>query len=1330
GIINIDENSIIEFIEEYQNTVSLTSSEICVLGEMLRIALLYRISVLCEEAEKMHCEREEAGKIFKRFNEYISDIKDGENDRKRAIDVWLSSTEELTPVLAETVLRLAAKEKGDTGEFRRILEMKLAGRHTTIDKMLAAERSLRTSMGVSCGNAVQSLNRLGSFDWDTVSSRLSTVERILENDPCGIYPQMDRDSRSYYVRCAEHIAREIDVSQEAVVLAAVKESEKHFSGNVKEKKAHVGYYLCGDGIRVLYKGLKHKFKVNMPKRPRGAAAAAAFMAGTATLAAAAVFIAGVLIIRDIAVRWDSVYMHLITGVLTVIPCIVVFMNMAVSIVQWIFAKMYKPLVLPSMDFSTGIPDGYKTFFVMPVLMKNSERVKEIMREIEIISLANRDKNIYFAVVADSAECDSEHAVWDEDVSRTGMEEAARLNRKYGTVREDGTVQDRFFFFYRPRKWHKCENKWIGRERKRGALIDFNMLVTGREDHNLLGMTKNVPQVKFVITVDADTRIPNDTIRKMAAIMAHPINQPEIDTSGGCPCVVSGYGILQPAVMTEPLREKRTAFAEIYTGEVGVDAYFARNSDFYFDACLEGIYTGKGMYDPAVFNEIAENTFRDETVLSHDLLEGSYMRTAFTSNITIYDGFPGNYGAYIKRQHRWIRGDWQLLPYKKRHFVNRVGRKVENPLNFISLYKITNNLQRSLAKPAALILFAAGMWFMPELFLLWHAIMFAYVFLPFFMAPSMKCLKKCAAELCFLPHEAYISADACVRTLWRINVSHKHLLQWVTAADAEKISGKTAASYFKMMWPCVLSGLLIPGLYGVLWLFAPYTAWYLSKARKEEKNDCKHRREIMAYTRRMWGFYEEYAADNSFLPPDNVQFAPEHKVAERTSPTNIGFYILCTATAARLGFITLCDAVFYITNTVNTIDRLEKWNGHLFNWYGTQKLDVLNPAFVSTVDSGNLAVCMICAAGLLAEERELYGNSPDDIIHRRFNGIRSLADIIAETGSAGDVKGLHIPDEIDRGNLQEWKAVLSECIDFCKESNAHKAQSKNEADIWIKRLEVTAETFLEEADKKNADCGQFNHGCVLCDTKQIEKRLNDFAYGMDFSVLYDMKKGCFSTGYIMRDNRMANSFYDVAVSEARLSVYFAVAKGDVPPEAFFRPARRFLKNGRGVLRSWSGTAFEYLLPELFFRAYPGLLWDKTIDMMIESQTKYGEEKGVPWGISESGYNMRDVNLNYKYKAHGVPELGMHREKNNELVIAPYASIMAIEHAPCLVIENMKKLKEVNAFGRYGFYEAVDFTDDRKGVVSSYMAHHIGMAFAGCVNYLEDGVIGNVFSNVPE
>ena len=296
-------------------------------------------------------------------------------------------------------------------------------------------------------------------------------------------------------------------------------------------------------------------------------------------------------------------------------------------------------------------------------MKNSERVKEIMQEIEVIYLANREKNIYFAVVADAAESDTKSADWDSDVYNTGLKEAERLNELYGYP-----DNRKFFFLYRPRVFHNCENKWLGKERKRGALIDFNKLVVGDSDHNLLGMTENVPHTKFVFTVDADTRIPNNAIRKMAAICAHPLNTPVVEYSGGCAFVKRGYGILQPAVMTEPVRERRTTFAEIYTGDVGIDSYFARNSDFYFDVCSEGIYTGKGMYDPEVFNEISKDTFRDETVLSHDLLEGSYMRTAFTSNIMIFDGFPGNYSAYIKRQHRWIRGDWQLLPYKKESFI--------------------------------------------------------------------------------------------------------------------------------------------------------------------------------------------------------------------------------------------------------------------------------------------------------------------------------------------------------------------------------------------------------------------------------------------------------------------------------------------------------------------------------------------------------------------------------------------------------------------------------------------------------------------------------------
>ena len=1320
---HVDEAAVKEFIEEYQNTAALTSAEIGNLGEMLRVALLVKVAGVCAEINRINQQRRESEKIFERLNKYLDegDITPGE--RKRAVDIWISSTEELTPILAETVLRLAASSKGDTTEYREIFELKLAGRNTSVDKMLTAERNMRTSLGVTMGNAVRSLSRLSTFDWDTISSELCTVERILDTDPCGVFPLMDRDSRSYYIHCTETIARRANVSAGAVAVAAVERAEEFYNEDKDDVRGHVGYFLCDDGVKLLDGKIHKGFRMKLPKRPRGVAASAAFMACAAVSASVLTFITAVIISREMAVLWSNPFIHLIFGLLTVVPSFLIYMNISVSVIQTIFAKFYKPVVLPAMNFDSGMQDGCSVFFVMPVLMKNPDRVREIMREIEIIYLANRDENIYFAVVADAAESDSEHAEWDSEVYSTGLEEAERLNELYGY-----SENRKFFFFYRPRVFHNCEGKWLGRERKRGALIDFNKLVTGEEDHNLLGMTDGVPKVKFVMTVDADTRIPNNSIRKMAAISAHPLNRPQVEYSGGCAFVKRGYGILQPAIMTEPLREGRSPFAETYTGDVGIDAYFARNSDFYFDVCLEGIYTGKGMYDPQVFNEISNDTFRDETVLSHDLLEGSYMRTAFTSNIMIFDGFPGNYSAYIKRQHRWIRGDWQLLPYKKNTFINRLGRKVKNPLNFISLYKITNNLQRSLAAPCIILIFAVGMIFMPQLAVLWHAVLLGYAYYQWLLYPTVKTFKRCSLALCSLPHEAYMSLDAIVRTLWRINVSHKHLLSWVTAADAERGAVKSVAGYYKFMWPCILIGLITVSPVSLLWFASPLIICKSGEPpikRKKKKMSDKDE-EILALCRRMWAFYEEYAPENSFLPPDNVQFKPEKKIAGRTSPTNIGFFILCTAQAARLGFISLSDAVWLIERTMSTVDRMEKINGHLLNWYNTKNLEVLNPPFVSVVDSGNMAVCMVTAAEMLSEEYKRTAENPADVIKSRYNGIKSLIYIIREDRLSDDGETIGLPDDFDGRNLEEWQTVLETCINFCD----RKEKGAEDKNLFIKRLRSTCECYLHELKKSlKVPTGETPSGCLNCDTKPIESKLNKVAFGMDFTFLFDSKKGCFSTGFAVRDNRLCDSYYDIAVSEARLSIYFAIAKGDVPADAFYRPARRFLDKGKGILRSWSGTAFEYLLPELFFRAYPGLLWDKTIKLMIDAQREYGEINGVPWGISESGYNQRDINLNYKYKAFGVPKLAMHRECCDGLVIAPYASIMAIEFAPEAVKENLKLLKEKGAFGEFGYCESVDFTKGRNGVVSSYMAHHIGMAFTGCTNYLESDFVGKAFSGVP-
>jgi len=1305
----VDENAVLDFLVSYQKAAPLSTHELSELDFMLKFSLLGKISFICLLLDRASVEKKEAEKLF--VNCWENKDKECKTSSKM-LEIWLASKSNLTPGFAEAFLKFAAEKSEDTDNFRRIIEKKLAGRGITLDQLIAENYSQKVSLGVSIGNSVTSLKNIASFEWTTLLDKICRIEQILLKDPAGIYPLMTRNSRSEYIRIIEDLAREIDVSGEAVALSAIELSCSH---DQKDAESHVGYYILGKNITKLRKSMTRRtLKISEIAPLRGNGVFLTYLSLVAILTVMIAFVPVEYIFMISTHMFEYMWQNLAVAIIFLTLISFLSFEIAVKLTSNLFATIYPPAQIPSMDYNKGLPEDCSVMIIIPTLITDKNRVKELCSQLEVAWLSNPDENIYFALVGDLKDSLEMKNKDDNELLKYALECTEQLNKTY--------QNKRFYFFCREREYSKSEKKWMGWERKRGAL-EFNRLITMKNTHHFTttSCTKSeLPKIKYILTLDADTILPPGTVCKMAGIMAHPLNKPVVVNG----IVESGYGMLQPAVLPAMSKRKSTKFVKIFCNDPGIDSYSGKLSELYFDIAEEGIFTGKGMYDPLVFNAILDNYFVDEEILSHDLLEGSYLRTAYVSEIRIYDNYPGNYEGYMKRLHRWTRGDWQLIPHLSGKIKTREAKQITNPLSFLSQWKISDNLRRSMLPAITLLTFILGMWLMPSIWIFWYSTLFIISFLQLIMEWTYEAFIKSLIELVFLPFRAFYLCDAAFRALWRLKISHKKLLSWVTAADSEKIAKGSLLSYVKLMWPSFIFAILVPGVTTLLWFAAPILAWYLGRKIPEittiEKITDDQKNILRVTQRKIWAFYEDFAtqADN-WLPPDNVQFEPVYMVAHRTSPTNIGFLIISAIAARDLGYITLSQLLERLKNIMETIDKMEKWKGHLFNWYDTISLNTLHPRFVSTVDSGNMVACLLTTSQALREYKtptkdfKIQAQGLLDLIH-----VLNLEDSVIEKASTIFIVEFITTKENDKSKWFELLALYRQYEEIVAGENS-------DATFWRHKLKTTLDSFEEEAASYTGEENEMLNYKI----DALIERMSKSAMNMDFKCLFSAKRGLFYTGFDVDEARTANSFYDMIVSEARLTSYLAIAKGDVQAEHWFKMGRRYGSDGKGILLSWGGTGFEYLMPELFMWTYPDSLWDETLKMAVEGQINYAKMLNIPWGISESGFNSFDVNMSYKYKAFGVPGLGLKRGLDEDRVIAPYASLMAAEKAPLAIFPNLEIFKKMGAVGRYGFYEAIDYTKGRNGIVQSFMAHHQGMAFIALTNFIISDVFKERFHKIP-
>lgn len=1223
---NIDEDLLIDFIKSYQSNQILSISEVWALSLMIRIALVENIRIICNTIYNTQLQ----------WNKAEQDINLKGDELLHAIDENLEIRCRLNTSYIEHILARIRRAGIESGETYDYLEKRLDEYNTTIKDVVQYEHKEHAVRKISLGNSITSLHSVPTLDWNGIFESISIVEEKLSKDPAGIYSSMDFESRDYYRKTIEDISKASGVSETKIANAAIglcrvaKTSHKSF------KTTHVGYYLIDEGRWELFSQLKIKGGELRLK------SLSSYIASIASFTSLFIILLNYILGRT----WNNLQI-LIFCFLLLIPASEVGINLA----NYIFMKLYKPTVLPRIEYHEGVPEEASTMVIIPALLSDKSTAQDLIEKMEVYYLANKDKNISFGLIGDFKDCETETNPDDEDIINTAMTGVLNLNNKYEEERT------KFYYFHRKREFNSEQNKWMGWERKRGAIINFNNLIMGKESYYFVYKSsdpQSLNNIKYIITIDSDTNLIIDSARKLIGTIAHPLNKAVYDPKLGI--VTEGYGIIQPRIGIDIEDSNKTFFSEIFAGDGGVDPYATAVSDIYQDVFGEGIFTGKGIYDVELFNELTEKRIENNTVLSHDLLEGSFLRTGLAGDIELIDGFPGKYISYAIRQHRWVRGDWQLIRWI-------FGK---NPLTSLSKWKMLDNLRRSILQPSLYILLLFGTMLLPAepssliyitifIFLFPHILTIFSLLLARRISNSqyIELLKKSGYKLltllAFLPYNGYLMADAVIRTLYRVFCSHKNLLEWVTAADAEKkYKADLKYCFWKMRFSIALSLLFIINIviieapYDIvvafitaLWLFSPYIAFRISDDAKREKPvlSSEDMDTINSIGRKTWSYYEDLVCEEfNFLPPDNYQEYPPKGAALRTSPTNIGLYMVSTLAAADLGYITRGQMIDRLKNTIDTVENLENWKGHLYNWYDVKTLEVLRPQYVSTVDSGNFVTYML-----------LLGQGLKELLNKN-----------------------HEKDTLE----------------------------------------------------------------------DMTKRIDRIIEKTEFIHLYNKKKNLFSIGYDVEKERLTNSYYDLLASEARTTGFLSIARGEVPLKHWSKLGRALTRVGNTrALVSWTGTMFEYFMPSLIMKNYKRTILDETYRGVIKAQKSYGHKNLIPWGTSESGYYAFDLDLNYQYKAFGVPDLGLKRGLVKDVVISPYSTFMAINFDPQGVAQNIKKLMELGMEGKYGLYEAVDFTIRRMTmgtnyqIIKSYMAHHQGMNLLAIDNYFCDDIMIKRFHSHP-
>jgi cellobiose phosphorylase len=1424
----VDPESLCRFVDAYQEVATLKLGELWAIPIMLRLALIENLRRVAARVAENRIERDLANSWADQMMEIADKNPSG------LILLVADMARSNPPITSGFVAELARRLQGQSATLTLALTWithRLAESGQTIEQQIQTEIQHQAAEQVSIANSIGSLRFLGTMDWQEFVETMSAVEQTLRLDPADIYGEMDFATRDQYRHVIEKLAKRSQYSEPEIAVMALQLASARRDGP-DPRHAHIGYYLVGRGVLAL----EQQAGVRLPplasiQRTTRASPLTSYLGA---IAAITVIVSGLLVERA-GNQGVQGWQLAVLAVLAVLCS----SQLALALVNWAATLLTRPNPLPRMDYKHGIPSDARALVVVPTLLYSKDNVAELCEQLEVRFLANRDSNLRFCLLTDFADAGEEVLPGDAALLQQAQDGISRLNDLY-TPGADATPHGAaptagpqgnapagpFLLLHRPRLWNASENAWMGRERKRGKLEDLNRFLRGgaRERFSLVvGDTSDLETFKYVITLDTDTQLPRDAARQFVATMQHPLNRPVIDARRNR--VTEGYGILQPRVAVSLPSEQASRYEKLCGAEPGIDPYTRTVSDVYQDVFYEGSFIGKGIYDVDVFERVLGARLPDNRILSHDLLEGCYLRAGLLSDAQLYEQYPARYSDDISRRQRWIRGDWQLLSWLVGKVPLRGGQRERNPLSALSRWKLFDNLRRSLVAPVLTLSLLLAWSALPDPWF-WTLAVLAVIFVPPLASTLYDLVHKprdtlwtqhvnatarrsgmqfshALLTLVFLPYESYFGLDAIARTMWRVLVSKRRMLQW--RASALSRNGNELADYCRTMWAspalALVAGAALaawrPHAFAAAlvflagWLAAPVVAWWISQPLRRERAELSPEQNTFLHmvARKTWAYFDTFVGpEDNWLPPDNMQEHPVQVIAHRTSPTNIGMALLANLSAHDFGYICGAQLVARTAGTMEAMAKLERHQGHFYNWYDTLTMKPLYPIYISTVDSGNLA------GHLLTLQQGLLQLADHPIVSPRIvDGIDTSILVLMEAVAQTPGGGADVPDELVQlqqeiapmrpmypFNLFELHAWLQRVATI---SAAYQPADAT-AQMWAAALAVQCKAALDdllllapwltagevfdanllrvptlrelaampqgamaqsdlapdERERQQLLAGLVAQGAAQARLRmeqlaELARQAQEYAQ-VEYGFLFNPTTNLLAIGYNVTERRLDASYYDLLASEVRLASFVAIAQGQLPQEHWFALGRQLcMLGGKPVLLSWSGSMFEYLMPLLVMPNYPSTLLDQTYNSVIAAQIDYGKQRSVPWGISESGYNTVDAALNYQYRAFGVPGLGLKRGLADDLVVAPYASMMGLMVHPEASCGNLQKMAGMGFMGRYGFYEAIDYTPARlprgqsHAVVRSFMVHHQGMGLLSLSYLLHDRPMQRRFEADP-
>ena len=1319
------------FVQAYQRVTPL------MIGELWAVAISLRI-VLVENMRRLAVQIV-AGQELRSRADALVDAVMGTGGVAVPLHVAVADYDNapLSVIFAAQIARrLRGFDPVDT-PLHGWLEQRLRRQDTSVDEVVAHALQRQGASNVSMRNIVTSMRIISELDWAEFFESVSLVDARLT--AASDFADMDFATRNRYRTAIEDLARrskadELAVADAALVLVAQ---------GATERTRDPGYVLIGRGRRAL------EIAVGYVPYLRGRMFRGLSRLGLQSYLTAVAVVSGLVLWAALAGAGVAGWAAVLLGVLAAVPAT----DLGSALINHLVTRTVAPRPLPGMLLPLGVPDELRTLVAVPVLLADADDLRRQVEQLEVHHLSSVGGAVHYALLTDGPDAETETMPLDAALVAVAQDEMARLNARYPMA-----GGERFLLLHRRRLWNDSQARWIGWERKRGKLHELNRLLRGATDTGFVaGLDRVPPGVRYVITLDADTRLPRDTVRALIGKMAHPMNRAGFDPA--TQRVIEGYGILQPRVTPAlPVGAEGSVYQRVYSSPGGIEPYAAAISDVYHDLFGEGSFTGKGIYDVDAFVAALDGRVPDDTMLSHDLFEGVFARAGLASDIEVIEDFPSRVDVASKRAHRWVRGDWQLLPWL-------VGsrRGDGGGLSPLGRWKMIDNLRRSLVAPFSVAALGVG-WAMPwpvavgwTLAVLLMLSVPRLLGLPHAVLPkrsglslrahfaalgrdAVVAVEQIALNGVFLADQAWLMGDAIVRTVVRLGVTRRNLLEWVTAAQAGAAGRAGVAGTYRAMAGGVALGLAVTGLalmmqpsnwpliavFAVLWTVAPVVAQRISRpqvARVAAPVTLAETQTLRQIARRTWRYFETFVTEaDNFLPPDNFQETPRPEVAHRTSPTNIGLYLLSTVVARDMGWVSEAEAMQRLDQTLERMGRMARFRGHFYNWYDTLDLRILDPAYVSSVDSGNLAGHLIAVAQSC---RDWVNEGASDAALRA--GLHDTAGLARlAVGEAAEVGAAlkRLEGALSTATAAEWSALADEAHRLAQ---ALGGQSGAEIAYWtgavVQRLAAVAD------DQRDRDTRTTR-------LQALAETADRFARDMEFGFLLDPDKELLSIGFSVATNALDPNCYDLLASEARLASLFAIAKQDVKTRHWFRLGRAVTPIGaNAALISWSGSMFEYLMPSLVMRAPEGSVLATTNALIVARQQDYGRELGIPWGVSESSYNARNLEMTYQYSNFGVPGLGLKRGLSQNRVIAPYATGLAAMVDPTGAVANFARLAALGAEGRYGFYEAVDYTalrvpkDADHAIVRSFMAHHQGMVITAIANTVQDGILRTRFHAVP-